>query len=385
MSYLPLLLSLLLMALSPAISWAPNFAHLGAWTGSNLEASPLYYRGQLYLMMSQMGEFPPGGAHSFFCVFDGITGEKLSCPASSSGHAFCSAIVQPADDAARPPRNETLWVFCSAWDRANHTECQTPGWGCGACANPEGGCYVGSWSCSADSVDDCGDWQFTHALTLPGKVTVPNVGVGLVPHDMPAVGDLPRHQAFMALESSFSLAVNVGSDGDLSSNWIFLDPNSHTIDGVSNAGLCPFARYNAVDNYYYVGGGGEHINLARSKNLSSGSWAAPPGGPVERGCTELAEDCSAGSPVAKIAPGFWVNYWTNESDHGERAFLQNLTAWDFSVNDADLADNGTHTFFIYGQCAQTAPPGFKGKAGNFYQIGLGDGNATTWLSSFWAP
>jgi hypothetical protein len=25
-------------------SWTPNFEHLGAWTGDNLEASPLYYK-----------------------------------------------------------------------------------------------------------------------------------------------------------------------------------------------------------------------------------------------------------------------------------------------------------------------------------------------------
>ena len=384
---MPTLLSLLLLLSTSfvmSIGWSANFYHLGAWTGANLEASPLFYKGRLYLMMSQMGEFSPGGAHSFFCVFDGLTGEKLTCPESSSGHAFCSAIVQPADSTASPARNETLWVFCSAWDRANHTECQTPGWGCGACANPDGGCYVGSWSCSADSVEECGDgWTFTHALTLPGKVTVPNVGVGLVPHQASATGDLPQHQAFMALESSFSLAINVGNDGDLSSNWIFLDPATHTIDSVANAGLCPFARYNAVDGYYYVGGGGEHINLARSRNLSSGSWSAPSSGPIERGCTELAEDCAVGSPVARIASGFWENYWTNGSDHGGRDFLQNLTAWDFSVNDADLTDNGTHTFFIYGQCAQTAPPGWKNKSGSFYQVGLAEGNATTWLASFW--
>lgn len=364
-------------------AWSPNFEHLGAWTGDNLEASPLFYRGALLLMMSQMGEFPPGGAHSFFCVFDGATGERLSCPASSSGHAFCSAIVQPADSAASPPINETIWVFCSAWDRANSTECARPGWGCGACADPAGGCYVGAWSCSAGRVADC-EWAFTRALTLPGTATVPNVGVGLVPRDAPAAGDLPRHQAFMALESAFPLAVNVGRDGNLAESWILLDPATHSIDGVSNAGLCPFARYDPVGRMYYVGGGGEHVNLARSANLSAGSWQAPPAGAaIARGCTDLAEDCAPGSGVARIAPGFWTNFWANESDHGRRAFLQNLTEWNWSVNDADVCDNGTHTFFLYGQCAQTAPKGWSGLAGNFYQVGLFEGNVTAWLSSYY--
>ena len=188
-----------LVAAKPPITnaWTPNFEHLGAWTGPNLEASPLFFHGRLLLMMSQMGEFYPGGAHSFFCVFEGTTGEALSCPQSSSGHAFCSAIVAPADPTTSPPTNETIWVFCSAWDRANSTECEHPGWGCGACADPGGGCYVATFSCAADSVENCGEWQFTRALTLPGTATVPNVGVGLVPRNTPPAGDLPQHQAFM--------------------------------------------------------------------------------------------------------------------------------------------------------------------------------------------
>lgn len=71
-----------------------------------------------------------------------------------------------------------LQVFCSAWDRANHTYCPQPppppapavhkdkpgvfalaeqraqsstvGWGCGACSDAArgvgDGCYVGAWS-----------------------------------------------------------------------------------------------------------------------------------------------------------------------------------------------------------------------------------------------
>ena len=168
----------------------------------------------------------------------------------------------------------------------------------------------------------------------------------------------------------------------MSQNWILLDPRTHSIDGVGNSGLCPFARYDPVGKFYYVGGGGEHINLGRSGNLSSGSWSAPPAGPaIERGCTDLAEDCSLTSPVARIADGFWQHYWANAS-HG-REFLTNLSAWNWSVNDADLTDNGTHTFFLYGQCAQTAPKGWNGKAGSFYQVGLAPGNATTWLSSYY--
>jgi hypothetical protein len=317
------------------------------------------------MMASMMGPFQDGGAHSYFCILDFLTGERLNCPLSSTAHAFCSAIV----DSTSAPGTETVWVFCSAWDRANKTSCATPGWGCGACADPAGGCYVASFSCSAPDLRDCGDsWNFTKALPLPGKVTVPNVGVALVPrHAPPANSTLPRHQAFMALETSFSVAVNVGTDGDLSANWLLLDPQVYGVEGVSDSGLCPFARYNAEDGFYYVAGGGHHVNLARSPSLQRGSWANPPASPaIAVGCTDQAEDCSPGSPVARLS-GFYSHYWANNSDHGGREYLQNLTAWDWSVNDADACDNGTHTFFIYGQCAQTAPRNWTGRAGYFYR------------------
>jgi hypothetical protein len=53
------------------------------------------------------------------------------------------------------------------------------------------------------------------------------------------------------------------------------------------------------------------------------------------------------------------------------------------VNDADACDNGTHTFFIYGQCAQTAPKNFTGKSGNFYQLGIAQGTTPEWLASYY--
>jgi hypothetical protein len=371
--------AVLALLAGPAIAWTPNFAHAGALVSSGLESSPLYYRGRLLLMQSQMGRFGPDNeSHSFFCLNDLVTGEVLVCPPSSSGHAFCSAIVD-----STPGRNETLWVFCSAWDRASRN-CTAPGtWGCGACSDPAGGCYVGSWACSGDDVAAC-DWTFGRALTMPGKETVPNVGVGLVPAATALVPGLPRHQAFMAIENRFSLAVNVGSDGDLSANWIFLDPQAFGVEGVGNSGLCPFARYDPVTAHYYVAGGGADINLGRSTNLSRGSWQQPPAGPaIEVGCAKLEEDCSPSSDVARIADGFFTQFWANGSDHGARAFLKNLTAWDFSVNDADACDNGTHTFFIYGQCAQTAPKNFTGKSGYFYQLGIAPGPTSEWMSSYY--
>lgn len=372
----------LLLLLCPLVarSWSANFAHAGAWVGSSLESTPLFYKGRLLLMQSQMGDFAPDGlSHSFFCIFDGASGEKLSCPAIASGYAFCSALV---DDT--PGRNESLWVFCSAWDRANN-RCPDPGWGCGACADPAGGCHIGAFSCAAEDVSQC-SWTFGKALFMPGHLTVPNVGVGLVPAGAATPAALPRHQAFMALEAEFSVAVNVGRDGDLASNWIFLSPEDFAVEGVGNSGLCPFARYDLATAAYYVGGGGNNINLMRSANLTRGSWEAPRlngGSPIiEQGCLRGAEDCAPGSPVARIAEGLFTAYWLNGSDRGDRLFLNNLSDWNFAVNDADVCDNGTHTHFIYGQCAQTAPKNFTGKAGNFYQLGIYPGTVGEWLASY---
>ena len=162
----------------PPFPWTPNFRHEGAWVGASLESSPIYFNGKLYLMQSQMGPFPrngSNGAHSFFCVMDGKTGEEISCPPSSTAHAFCSAIVDHTG-----PGPETAWVFCSAWDRANQTTCTTPMWGCGACAlarSNQSECYVGAWSST-----DLRTWTGpSKIITLPAPVTVPNVAVSMIP------------------------------------------------------------------------------------------------------------------------------------------------------------------------------------------------------------
>ena len=113
MPHQPLQAVLAAASLAAAAAWAPGFTHAGAWVGSSLESTPLFFRGRLYMMQSQMGNFAPDNQpHGFFCVFDGLTGDRIVCPESSSGHAFCSAVVD-----ATPGRNETMWVFCSAWDR----------------------------------------------------------------------------------------------------------------------------------------------------------------------------------------------------------------------------------------------------------------------------
>ena len=242
-------------------SWL-NFKHEGALVagGGRYESTPMHLGGKLYLMQSMMGQFAPdGGAHSYFCVFDGATGEEITCPPSSSGHAACSGIVDRSTDRA--------YVFCSAWDRANHTSCPTPAkgsfsWGCGACSRP-GECYVGAWWS-----DDMRSWHGPsmaippdqvaklrkpaygpgHPPLHPPKLQLPtNVAAAPVPAWTAArIPGVPQHQAFMAFELSYNIAVNVGTDGDLSTNWIVLDPSKFGGQGIE----CPAVRYRPKDGYY---------------------------------------------------------------------------------------------------------------------------------------
>eukprot|EP00040_Diaphanoeca_grandis_P017868 m.93929 g.93929 ORF g.93929 m.93929 type:complete len:428 (+) comp26661_c0_seq1:139-1422(+) len=401
-------------------AWKPNFDRVGMMYSGGEEASPLFMNGKLYIMSSQMG-FPTGnrsdGAHSFFCVNDAITGERVSCPESSSGWAFCSAII---DRTATPER---AWVFCSAWDRANHTingqnhsmVCGTSPWGCGGCALAmEGtgpGCSVGSWSS-----DDLQTWDGPHpAVTLPGNVTVPNVGVSMIPvssrQQVAAQTGLPMHQAYMVLESRSALAINVGTDRDLSKNWQLVPMR----DGFTSFGLaCPTTRFNHLDNFFYVFGGGADIVLTRSKDLKTWTHAnnsMASGCISESICLEYRKpcantstnfgsccaskpDCARPSDGGQIAPGYFVNYWANYSDcrHGgrtdcDRSFLTNESEWNWSVNDADFTDEGGKgpTRFIYDLSQQTKPLNFSGASGGGYQLGVYNGTELQWLQSFYTP
>ena len=84
------------------------------------------------------------------------------------------------------------------------------------------------------------------------------------------------------------LAVNTGQgqgDGNLLDGWVLLPTNYSTAPrnarrpsqgrGWSFDFECPSARYNPLDQYYYVFGGGTDIQLSRSKDLSAHSWSDP--------------------------------------------------------------------------------------------------------------
>jgi hypothetical protein len=350
-------------------TWTANFKHLGMLAFGTLESSPFTLNGTLYIMGAQMGRFAPdGSSHSFFCVMDAATGRTVSCPNVSSGFAFQSAVT---DDA-----RGVVWVFGSAWDRPNSHEPGCAPWGCGACA--QGHCYVAAWS-SADLVTWSGP---TVAVQLAPNKTVPNVGVGFVPASAPAVPGVPRHQAFMVLEGTAGIAVNTNTDGDLSTGWVHLNTTAYYVPG--GAAGCPSARYHG--GFYYAMGGGNYVWLARSANLTAGSWEYAPAN-VEQGCVRGLEDCGPGSGVARIAEGFYTQYWSNDSDKGARAFLSNVSLWNWAANDVDFADasGSPPTTFIYGTSVNdAAPANWSGKSQNGYQVGSYDGTVGEWLASFFA-
>ena len=177
--------------------------------------------------------------HSYFRVRDFETGTIITNISSSIGMGFGSSFVDYD--------HNTAWVFGVPWDR------------CGNNTRPFG-----------PPSNETGVWAYssTDLLTWTrGKTNVnwsgPNVDVGRVYPPSPA--GLPPHGYVMATEKGTTWAVNNGTDGDLTKNWITLD------SAVYKGGVvaCPSVRYLPSDGYYYTISGGTHIHIQRSKDLKT--------------------------------------------------------------------------------------------------------------------
>lgn len=386
--------------------------HEGAWTSAQLCSSPVWFHNKLYLVSSRIDNV------SHFCVFDGATGATVTCPPSSNGHFFFSAVVDhsavdhdlshSSDEPSARSSNSTeaLWVFGSAWDRAQHSEGE-PGWGTGPCADAmQGkgpGCHVGVWGTTDPLLQE---WTFTTAVTLPKPFTVANVGVSMLPPGNRGASSpgLPGHQGYMALEAhdNVSIAVNVNADRSLFQGWELLPanytaaPRNPKVPSRGYAGgfelACPSTRYNPLDQYYYVFGGGVDIQLRRSRTLGANSWSEPvlmatgcakhPPGNSRYNWTDPA--CRPSSNMTRVAPGYFTEFWASSEGVKAEPFLSNLSAWDYGTSDADFCDQGGvgPTRFIYEQNWQGKPTHFDGKGITFYQVELFDGNEFEFLSSF---
>jgi hypothetical protein len=254
--YLPRLRSLLLVlcgasAQVPNKTWTPNYESLGPICSNHLSSScgceNTQFRvgananspGKMFMMQSVNTHpcsrlFPSStntGACSYFRIVEMETGAVVANVSQSIDHDFCSAAVDHT-------RN-TIWVFCSAFGRRNKKH---PG----PCSDGTyKGCYVGAWKAS---LNDLTSWSATaKSLTLPDGVGMANNDVTFVSGPKAiALAALPReapaHQAVMIIEQDrgdrtgkIQFAVNTGTDGDLSKDWILLNGSQYHIDRLKPA------------------------------------------------------------------------------------------------------------------------------------------------------
>ena len=353
---------LVLLAPPPVpADWRPLFDPLvyTSRNGGSGETSMFRWTdGRLYCMHSsgvRSADCPntiPKG-RSFFHIRDVQTGRVVSCAAQSAGHSFFSAVVDY--------RRKTLWVFGSAQNRA--------GPHLGPCQmSVEAGCYVGAWS----SKDLTNFTETARALTVPTGTMIFNTDVTFTQPPKTVNDDpvLPAHQAIMVMEprynmslqppsvgSRYSLALNTGTDGDLTRNWQLL---SYPL--VSPITACPSIRVDGRTGFVYVLGGGKEISLARSKDLVR--W-------------EMAKQYMA-VPAASLGHAYetsigqyYSGYWRAQPPaSAERLFLHNMTAWNFGVSDADVCcDDDGPAYILHLAIAQFAPKNFTGLHGPGYLAG----------------
>eukprot|EP00038_Savillea_parva_P030310 m.76967 g.76967 ORF g.76967 m.76967 type:complete len:407 (+) comp9105_c0_seq1:396-1616(+) len=352
-------------------NWKPRFDPLvyTSKNGGGGETSMFRWTdGRLYCMHSSgvdtadcpnSGAIPPG--RSFFHIRDVSTGHVVSCAAPSAGHSFFSAAMDT-------PRKR-LWVFGSAQNRA--------GAKLGPCQmSNETGCYVGAWS----TMDLVHFTETARAVTVPNGTMVFNTDVTVIPGHVRnklqkrfqlSASGLPSHQAIMVLEprynqsltppalnSTFSLAINTGTDGDLTTNWELL-----TYPRVAAISACPSIRFDARSGYYYVVGGGKTVSITRSKDLIQ--WEA---------AKQLVAAPAAllGHAYETDVGPFYSAYWRNQSaNSAQRQFLNNMTAWNWGVSDADLCcdDDDGPAYIVHLAIAQFAPKNFTGSKGPGYLAG----------------
>ena len=179
----------------------------------------------------------------------------------------------------------------------------------------------------------------------------------------------------MALESAGKpygqdgFALNIGTDGDLSRNWVMLN-NSIAHGGTD----CPTIRHlPPPDGRYYIFGGSEQASLVRSYDLRN--WEAAPWPFITR-------DPPASLADGKVSP-FYAEFWAGEpSDSRAREYIANMSAWAWGRNDPDVWDSGEVrgaagsaplTYLYYGISSQGAPHGWTGRGAVYNGIAAFNG------------
>jgi hypothetical protein len=319
------------------------------------------------------------------------TGRVIANVSQSIDHDFCSAAVDHA-------RN-TIWVFCSAFGRRNK---EHPG----PCSDGiYKGCYVGAWKAS---LTDLTTWSTTaKSLTLPDGVGMANNDVTFVSGSKAAAqaklpGAAPAHQAAMIIEQDrgnrtgkIQFAVNTGTDGDLSKNWILLNGSHFHIGKVNPAdgegtGDAPAMRYDVDGGHYYSLGGGWITNgPVRSTSLAVGSWEVSPRMPM---AVPVAVATKAKVPAIDRAAGIntelYTNLWKKGIPPVVQAYFDNISAWNYGVTDPDIccSDGYAPSYMIHTLSQQGGPklpPGTH--PGNMMALGVANATLFDWLRSYFPP
>lgn len=205
---------------------------------------------------------------------------------------------------------------------------------------------------------DLTEWSATaKTVVLPDGVGMANNAVTMVSGpkaaDVAKRAGLPLFQAVMILETDRGsiprnefpeFAINTGSDGDLTRNWIVLNGSKYRIDKLQDGegtGDAPSLRYDPEQGYLYSLGGGWITNgPARSNSLRIGSWEASPLMPM---AVPAAIANKAGVPaidkIAGINTSIYRNIWANGVPDAAKAFMANISDWNFGVTDPDICCN----------------------------------------------
>lgn len=202
---------------------------------------------------------------------------------------------------------------------------------------------------------------------------------------------LPKHQAVMALEycdqehceksskkNRYCFAINTGADGDLGDNWKMLSAK-HCPVGMHS---CPSLNYDATDGYYYMTGGGSHINGPdRSKDLIH--WERSPLHPMSKAATDMS------APVDGFISKYYKELWKAVPE-GTASYLsaKAMKKWNWGNSDADLCcnDGSSPSYITYISSKQSHPAGFQDDASSAHPpayLGLGQykGSLNDWLRS----
>ena len=337
------------------------------------ENTPFRFKGKQY-MMESIGATIDGHGTSCFQIRELSSGMVITVVNQSAHHAFFSTTVDY--------EKEVVWVFGSAHDRSSRQ---------GACDVDRTKCYIGVWS-SRDLLN----WTTGPPLLLGsfGSWFPINVDVDFVRSQHTDSG-LPKHQAIMYMETGpaynpprttfpHTFAINTGSDGDLSCNWVLLDVNYSVaqIYGPTHGFIaeCPSIRYDDEQGYYYVIGGGAVIwGPARSTNLID--WEISQYAPLTGPAYWL------GRPLDnRVAPGIYTTEWEGENPSGARylPFLKNMTSWNFGTSDVDLStnDDESPTYINWISSTQGAPRGMTVDGTNFGTIGRFNGTVVEFFRHY---